>query len=217
MRSPEITRLYLQVATRRGHRELVRRPDLGGAPRRGWKPTTGWRLNEGPVTREGDHADAQLRLRTDAARPTVPSRRCRAHRAADRRQGNESRGGRRPRARSRAGRHLSAARTDLLDSYSADLPAAVWRAEHFSWWMTSMLHRFPGDDGFQQRLQRAQLRLHRRLARCRDVARRELRRPAAGLKRRLPASGTRRIPSPAPRSASSPTRHGGMRGRAVRP
>ena len=24
----------------------------------------------------------------------------------------------------------------------------VWRAEHFSWWMTSMLHRFEGDDAF---------------------------------------------------------------------
>ena len=25
----------------------------------------------------------------------------------------------------------------------------VWRAEHFSWWMTSMLHRFPHDDGLR--------------------------------------------------------------------
>jgi len=33
----------------------------------------------------------------------------------------------------------------------------VWRAEHFSWWMTSMLHRFPDGDAFQQRLQRSQL------------------------------------------------------------
>jgi 2-polyprenyl-6-methoxyphenol hydroxylase-like FAD-dependent oxidoreductase len=33
----------------------------------------------------------------------------------------------------------------------------IWRVEHFSWWMTSMLHRFPGDDAFQQRLQRSQL------------------------------------------------------------
>jgi hypothetical protein len=32
----------------------------------------------------------------------------------------------------------------------------VWRAEHFSWWMTSMLHRFP-EDAFQQKLQRSQL------------------------------------------------------------
>ena len=44
-----------------------------------------------------------------------------------------------------------------LKSYSATALKRVWRAEHFSWWMTSMLHRFPDDDAFQQRLQRAQL------------------------------------------------------------
>jgi p-hydroxybenzoate 3-monooxygenase len=46
----------------------------------------------------------------------------------------------------------------LLDAYSATCLRRVWRAEHFSWWMTSMLHRFPHDDGFQQRLQLSQLR-----------------------------------------------------------
>ena len=49
-------------------------------------------------------------------------------------------------------------RTDLLDAYSETCLRRVWRAEHFSWWMTSMLHRFPDDDGFQQRLQLSQLR-----------------------------------------------------------
>jgi p-hydroxybenzoate 3-monooxygenase len=49
-------------------------------------------------------------------------------------------------------------REDLLDAYSDTCVRRVWRAEHFSWWMTSMLHRFPGDDAFQQRLQLAQLR-----------------------------------------------------------
>jgi p-hydroxybenzoate 3-monooxygenase len=34
----------------------------------------------------------------------------------------------------------------------------VWTAQHFAWWMTSMFHRMPDDrDGFQARLQRAQL------------------------------------------------------------
>ncbi|GAC1563198.1 MAG: 4-hydroxybenzoate 3-monooxygenase [Ktedonobacteraceae bacterium] len=47
--------------------------------------------------------------------------------------------------------------TDLLEAYSATCLRRVWRAEHFSWWMTSTLHRFPDDDPFQQRLQRAQL------------------------------------------------------------
>jgi p-hydroxybenzoate 3-monooxygenase len=44
-----------------------------------------------------------------------------------------------------------------LRAYSATCLRRVWRAEHFSWWMTSMLHRFPGDDEFQAKLQRAQL------------------------------------------------------------
>ncbi|HUP98585.1 MAG TPA: 4-hydroxybenzoate 3-monooxygenase [Usitatibacter sp.] len=44
-----------------------------------------------------------------------------------------------------------------LDEYSPRCLARVWRAEHFSWWMTSMLHRFDDADAFQRRLQRAQL------------------------------------------------------------
>ena len=48
-------------------------------------------------------------------------------------------------------------RTDLLDNYSATCLKRVWRAEHFSWFMTSMLHKFPDEDGFGQRLQRSQL------------------------------------------------------------
>ena len=45
-----------------------------------------------------------------------------------------------------------------LDSYSVTCLRRVWRAEHFSWWMTSMLHRAPSDDAFQLKLQLAQLR-----------------------------------------------------------
>ncbi len=51
-----------------------------------------------------------------------------------------------------------AGRGDLLEEYSATCLRRVWRAEHFSWWMTSMLHRFDADDGFQHRLQLSQLR-----------------------------------------------------------
>ncbi len=46
--------------------------------------------------------------------------------------------------------------TGLLDSYSDTCLRRVWRAEHFSWWMTSMLHRY--EDSFQQRIALAQLR-----------------------------------------------------------
>ena len=36
----------------------------------------------------------------------------------------------------------------LLDRYSDDALRRVWRAEHFSWWMTSMLHTPEGGDAF---------------------------------------------------------------------
>jgi p-hydroxybenzoate 3-monooxygenase len=45
----------------------------------------------------------------------------------------------------------------LLERYSSDALRRVWRAEHFSWFMTSMLHRLEGGDEFDVKLQRAQL------------------------------------------------------------
>ena len=47
-------------------------------------------------------------------------------------------------------------RTDLLVAYSAECLDRVWKAERFSWWMTTLLHRFPDTDGFSRRLQRAE-------------------------------------------------------------
>jgi len=48
--------------------------------------------------------------------------------------------------------------TLALDRYSETCLRRVWKVMHFSWWMTSMLHNFPGDeDGVQGRLQLAQL------------------------------------------------------------
>ena len=46
----------------------------------------------------------------------------------------------------------------LLDAYSQECLRRVWRCEHFSWWMTTMLHRPPGGDPFDLRLQHSQLR-----------------------------------------------------------
>jgi p-hydroxybenzoate 3-monooxygenase len=46
----------------------------------------------------------------------------------------------------------------VLQHYSELCLRRVWRVQHFSWWMTSMLHRLPEDvDGFQSKLQIAQL------------------------------------------------------------
>ena len=47
--------------------------------------------------------------------------------------------------------------TELLMAYSRTCLKRVWRAEHFSWWMTAMLHRFADNDPFRDRLQRSQL------------------------------------------------------------
>jgi p-hydroxybenzoate 3-monooxygenase len=47
---------------------------------------------------------------------------------------------------------------DRLAAYSDTCLRRVWRAQHFSWWMTSMLHTFPAADRYERRLQRSQLR-----------------------------------------------------------
>ena len=44
-----------------------------------------------------------------------------------------------------------------IDDYSRRALSRVWKAERFSWWMTSMLHRFPGTDEFSSRIQIAEL------------------------------------------------------------
>ncbi|MDA0636708.1 4-hydroxybenzoate 3-monooxygenase [Nonomuraea sp. MCN248] len=43
--------------------------------------------------------------------------------------------------------------TGLLDGYSAACLKRVWRAQHFSWWMTTLLHTFDSDDAYGRRLQ----------------------------------------------------------------
>ncbi|WP_433364582.1 4-hydroxybenzoate 3-monooxygenase [Streptosporangium sp. CA-115845] len=42
---------------------------------------------------------------------------------------------------------------DLLDAYSDSCLKRVWRAQHFSWWMTTLLHTFDTDDPYGRRLQ----------------------------------------------------------------
>lgn len=48
-------------------------------------------------------------------------------------------------------------RRDLLERYSQVCLKRVWKAERFSWWMTSMLHKFPETDSFSQRMQQTEL------------------------------------------------------------
>jgi p-hydroxybenzoate 3-monooxygenase len=47
--------------------------------------------------------------------------------------------------------------SELLDRYTDDALKRIWRAEYFSWWMTSMLHTFADASPFQREVQRAEL------------------------------------------------------------
>ena len=48
-------------------------------------------------------------------------------------------------------------RTGMLENYTNTCLRRAWKAQRFSWWMTSMLHRYPDDEGFQHNLQLAEL------------------------------------------------------------
>ncbi len=156
MRSPEITRLYLQVAP---EEDIASWPD-----ERIWRELhvrletdDGWSLREGPVLEKGITG-----MRSFVAEPMQYGRLFLAGDAAHIVPPTGAKGMNLAvadvRTLARAlGPFFKARRTDLLDAYSETCLKRVWRAEHFSWWMTSMLHRFPSDDVFQHRLQRSQL------------------------------------------------------------
>ncbi|WP_259754267.1 4-hydroxybenzoate 3-monooxygenase [Pseudomonas sp. GCEP-101] len=48
-------------------------------------------------------------------------------------------------------------RSDLLEQYSPIALRRIWKAERFSWWMTSMLHQFPDSDAFTRRMLETEL------------------------------------------------------------
>ena len=52
---------------------------------------------------------------------------------------------------------INRGRDERLDDYTAACLRRVWRCQHFSWWMTSMLHRFDNDP-FRRQLQLSELR-----------------------------------------------------------
>ncbi len=53
--------------------------------------------------------------------------------------------------------HYAEGRDDLLEAYSETCLGRIWKAQRFSWWMTSLLHRFPEASGFGGRVQLAEL------------------------------------------------------------
>jgi p-hydroxybenzoate 3-monooxygenase len=156
MRSPSITRLYLQVAP---EEDLSLWPDgrIWQELHTRLETDDGWKLNEGPVLEKGvtgmrsfvtePMQHGRLFLAGDSAHIVPPTGAKGMNLAvAD------------VHVLSRAlAAFFKSGREDLLKAYSQTCLTRVWRAEHFSWWMTSMLHRFPADDVFQHRLQRSQL------------------------------------------------------------
>ena len=48
-------------------------------------------------------------------------------------------------------------KTAGIDHYSDVCLRRIWRAERFSWWFTSLTHRFPETGGIGRKLQRAEL------------------------------------------------------------
>jgi len=55
------------------------------------------------------------------------------------------------------GAYYDGAGDAALRQYSRRCLSRVWRAQHFSWWMTRMLHRFPNDDAYSAKLQLSEL------------------------------------------------------------
>jgi p-hydroxybenzoate 3-monooxygenase len=155
MRSPTVSRLYLQVPADE------RIGDWSDA--RIWTElqtrlaADGWSLADGPVTEKGISAMrsfvvepmqfGRLFLSGDAAH-IVPPTGAKGMNLALRDVSILARA---------VASFFGSGDSRMLDAYSTDCLCRVWRAQHFSWWMTSMLHRFPNSDAYQTRLQLAQL------------------------------------------------------------
>ena len=156
LRSPEISRLYIQVPA---GEDLADWPDD-----RIWSELharfacDGWSLAEGPVVEKGIAP-----LRSFVAEPMRYGRLFLAGDAAHIVPPTGAKGLNLAVADVVA---LAEALAELyaegseagLAAYSDACLRRVWQAERFSWWMTSMLHRFPEEGPFMERLQLAQLR-----------------------------------------------------------
>lgn len=156
MRSPEITRLYLQCDP---DEAIANWPDgrIWEALHKRLESSGDWRLAEGPVLEKGITAmrgfvaepmrHGRLFLAGDAAHIVPPTGAKGMNLAvAD------------VRVLSRAlSDYFRRGATDSLEVYSATCLRRVWKAQRFSWQMTSMLHKFPGVSLYDERVQFAEL------------------------------------------------------------
>jgi p-hydroxybenzoate 3-monooxygenase len=156
MRSPTVSRLYVQVAPSENIDEW--------SDERIWSElhvrlaTEGWELTEGPVTEK-----SITPMRSFVASPMRYGRLLLAGDAAHIVPPTGAKGLNLAVADVTV---LAEALTDhfrglsdaALDEYSDRCTMRVWRAQHFSWWMTTMLHQDPGADDYGRALQRSQLR-----------------------------------------------------------
>jgi p-hydroxybenzoate 3-monooxygenase len=156
MRSPSVTRLYLQCAP---DEDLSQWPD-----ERIWDELSarlgsddGWRPNRGAILQKGitgmrsfvvePMRCGRLFLAGDAAHIVPPAGAKGLNLAAAD-----------VRVLSRAlAAYYREGRWDLLDGYSDRCLRRVWKAQRFSWWMTTMLHRTPAGSAFDYRRQLAEL------------------------------------------------------------
>jgi p-hydroxybenzoate 3-monooxygenase len=156
LRSPELSRLYLQCAPEENLDDWP--DDRIWAELQTRLGIEGWTLAEGPILEKGVTGmrsfvveplqHGRLYLAGDAAH-IVP--------ATGAKGLNLAIADVRLLAEALVSRYRTGSDT-LLEAYSANCLRRVWRAEHFSWWMTSMLHRLPGGDPFDLKLQLSQLR-----------------------------------------------------------
>ncbi len=155
LRSPTISRLYLQCAP---DESIENWPDD-----RIWSElhtrlgSEGWTLHEGPVMEKGITAMRSF--------VTEPMRYGRLFLAGDSAHIVPPTGAKGlnlavsdvDRLADALAKNYRTGDTAGLDSYSEDQLRRVWRVQHFSWWMTSMTHRFTGPDAaYDRRLQRSQ-------------------------------------------------------------
>jgi p-hydroxybenzoate 3-monooxygenase len=156
MRSPHLTRLYLQCAP---DEEIEAWPDarIWEELHRRFATHDGWRLGEGPIAQKGitemrsfvvePMQHGSLFLAGDAAHIVPPT---------GAKGLNLAVADVRILARAIAEFYRSGSR-DLLNRYSDICLRRVWKVQRFSWWMTAMLHRFHDDNAFDRRRQMAEL------------------------------------------------------------